>query len=80
VKGSKSPRVRQDVSQGCNTVEAKQFLLKRKDFEFQKEAVVYMEEVLIMELGFFELGRKSLIEILQHSKAGAREKSYTECM
>jgi hypothetical protein len=43
VKGSKSLRVQQDVSQGCNTVEAKQFLLRRGDFEFQREAVSSME-------------------------------------
>jgi len=31
------------MSQECNTVEPKQFLLKREDFEFQREAVSSME-------------------------------------
>jgi len=39
VEGSKSPRVRQDVSQECKTVEAKRLPLRQEDFEFQREAV-----------------------------------------
>jgi len=35
--------VRQDVSQRCSIVEAKQFLLRREDFEIQREAVSSME-------------------------------------
>ncbi|RHN51500.1 hypothetical protein MtrunA17_Chr6g0469291 [Medicago truncatula] len=42
MKGSKNPRVRQDVSQECKTVEAKQLQLRREDFQFQREAVSLM--------------------------------------
>jgi len=43
VKGSKDPGDRQDVSQECKIVEAKQLLLRREEFEFQREAISLME-------------------------------------
>jgi len=43
VKGPKNPRVRQDMSQECKTVEAKQLPLRREDFGFQRETVSSME-------------------------------------
>ena len=43
MKGFKNPRVRQDMSRECKTVQAKQLLLRREDFKFQREAVSSME-------------------------------------
>ena len=43
MKGSKSPRVQQDTSKECKTIEVKQLPLRREDFEFQREAVSSME-------------------------------------
>jgi len=43
VKRPKSLSFRQGVGQGCDNVEAKQFLMRREDFEFQREVVSSME-------------------------------------
>ena len=65
LNGSSGPEVRQDISQDASSSKSRQLLLRREEYESQREAIYLMETwetrrfqmegVLIVKLGFFQL-------------------------